>query len=305
MLETAKKVKAEEDEETAYYDFSESRELVIDLSEFVTTKAEQEDERGRGRVKQEEGGDIKVEEKEAGEGAEDVTIKRLIDPAALSARIGSLSDDVRSPAAAAETPPSPAEEDPQSRLTACELSQGQLSQGWTLSEEDISSMLDPYVSKVAKKVVCGVCGMRFFNKTKAKSHIENKHVNCFQYKCEYCRSVKSNRLSYECHVRSKHLAKKTKLLPKIRMKSTFRVDKGTAAAPSRPSGTAQSDQSASTSSSSSSSRRRSIAPSSYDFSFVTFLRTILSLRQERSSWHTVTNCAEWLDMEQVMMLLFK
>jgi len=158
------------------------------------------------------------------------------------------------------------------------------SSDWGLSDQDIDRLLDPYVHRINKRISCGICGMKFFNKTKAKSHVENKHVDCFQYKCPFCKSIKSKRLSYQCHIVAKHSAKKGQFIPKIRMRKKFCVT-GAETAPS-----------AGESSPEVASERNN---SNYDLGFVTFLRTILAASAAApTSWHRVLTCAEWIDIEQ-------
>lgn len=155
---------------------------------------------------------------------------------------------------------------------------------WGLSDQDIDHMLDPYVHRINKRISCTICSMKFFNKTKAKSHVENKHVDCFQYKCPFCKSVKNKRLSYQCHIVAKHSAKKGQFIPKIRMRKQFCV-------------TGVEASSAGEASPDSASADRSNA--NYDLGFVTFLRTVLAGSSDApTSWHRVLTCAEWIDIEQ-------
>jgi len=158
------------------------------------------------------------------------------------------------------------------------------SSDWGLTDQDIDRLLDPYVHRINKRISCGICGMKFFNKTKAKSHVENKHVDCFQYKCPFCKSVKVKRLSYQCHIVAKHSAKKGQFIPKIRMRKKFCV---TGAEPASSAG--ESSPEAMT-------ERNN---SNYDLGFVTFLRTVLAASASApASWHRVLTCAEWIDIEQ-------
>jgi len=158
------------------------------------------------------------------------------------------------------------------------------SSDWGLSESDIDHMLDPYVHRINKRISCKVCAMKFFNKTKAKSHVENKHVDCFQYKCPFCKSVKNKRLSYQCHIVAKHSAKKGQFIPKIRMRKQFCVTGVEASS----AGEASPDAAVAEKSN-----------SNYDLGFVTFLRTVLAASAATpASWHRVLTCAEWIDIEQ-------
>ena len=57
-----------------------------------------------------------------------------------------------------------------------------------------------------------------------RSHIENKHIDCFQYKCPLCRTTKTSRLAFDCHTRSRHGAvDKLSVSPLLRLKRQFSV----------------------------------------------------------------------------------
>merc|ERR1740128_434901 len=94
---------------------------------------------------------------------------------------------------------------------------------WNLREEDMLRMLKPYVEYRDKKHTCTVCNMKFLSKQKAFSHLENKHIDCFQYKCPLCRTTKTSRLAFDGHVRSRHAAKKKELEPLLRLKRPFGI----------------------------------------------------------------------------------
>ena len=53
------------------------------------------------------------------------------------------------------------------------------------------------------------------------SHVENKHIDCFQYKCPQCRTTKTSRLAIDCHTRSRHNDKNKLLSPLLRLKRQF------------------------------------------------------------------------------------
>ena len=52
-----------------------------------------------------------------------------------------------------------------------------------MTELEVTKLLEPYVKSVHKKFSCTVCDMKFGSKVKAVTHVENKHVDCLQYKC--------------------------------------------------------------------------------------------------------------------------
>ena len=78
-------------------------------------------------------------------------------------------------------------------------------------------------TSVNKKVICNVCKVKFVNKEKAKTHIENKHVDCLLYKCPLCRVTKVTRLAYESHLRRGHGARVKDYSPLIRLRKNFMV----------------------------------------------------------------------------------
>ena len=145
-----------------------------------------------------------------------------------------------------------------------------------LTQVELEELLDPYVIFADKKFTCKVCDMKFVNKTKAVTHISNKHVDCLHYKCPLCRASKKTRLAYESHIRRGHGVKAKEYSPIIRCKDTFYVK-------------------------SKNGSKTSIGQP-YDFEFVTFLRDILSLGQEVAeasfSWHKTFPCAEWIEKDQ-------
>lgn len=81
------------------------------------------------------------------------------------------------------------------------------SKGTFITDFEVTQLLDPYVKNVQKKFLCTVCDMKFANKSKALTHVENKHVDCLQYKCPLCRASKVTRLAYESHLRRGHSAR--------------------------------------------------------------------------------------------------
>ena len=148
-----------------------------------------------------------------------------------------------------------------------------------LSELDLEKLLDPFMKNAEKKFICTICNIKFSNKVKAKAHIENKHVDCLQYKCPLCKSIKPTRLAYESHIRRGHGENVKSYSPLIRCKKNFFV-KSKADNESLSKTTSQ----------------------PYDLTFVTFLRHILALAEEAggtsSSWHKTVNCAEWVEKDQ-------
>ena len=155
----------------------------------------------------------------------------------------------------------------------------------TMTEEEVSFLLDPYVKNIHKKFFCTVCDMKFASKVKAVAHVENKHVDCLQYKCPLCRASKGTRLAYESHLRRGHGAKVNQYSPHIRCKKQFLVK-----------------------SEAQSSKIETETGQPYDLQFVTFLRHILSMGKEVN--HTKNNfqerimpCAHWVDKEQSIFII--
>ena len=146
----------------------------------------------------------------------------------------------------------------------------------SVTERDISLLIDPYIKSVNKRVICTVCEVKFVNKEKAKTHVENKHVDCLQYKCPLCRVTKVTRLAYESHLRRGHGARVKDYCPLIRLRKNFMVN---------------------------SEKKTSNLNCRNNLEFVTFLRHILSLGQEEEvisthTWHKTIPCAEWIDQDQ-------
>ena len=148
-----------------------------------------------------------------------------------------------------------------------------------LTEADLEKLLDPFMKYAEKKFTCTVCDIKFSNKVKAKAHLENKHVDCLQYKCPLCKSIKPTRLAYESHIRRGHGENVKSYSPLIRCKKNFFVK-------------SKADNEALSKTTS----------QPYDLTFVTFLRHILTLAEEAggtsSSWHKTVNCAEWVEKDQ-------
>lgn len=128
--------------------------------------------------------------------------------------------------------------------------------GSFMKEWEVTQLLEPYVKLVQKKFLCTVCDMKFANKVKATTHVENKHVDCLQYRCPLCRASKVTRLAYESHLRRGHNAKVDQHSPLIKCKKKFCV---------------KSEAQSSQHHDSSETRHQQ-----YDLEFVTFLRTHLS-----------------------------
>jgi hypothetical protein len=144
-----------------------------------------------------------------------------------------------------------------------------------ITETEIAKLLSTYVKSENKKYFCTVCNIKFRTKCKALTHVENKHVDCFLYKCPLCKVTKVTRLAYECHIRRGHVARVKDYSPQIRIIKTFSVK--SEAQTSLP--VAQSGQ-------------------SYDLEFVTFLRNVLKLRQKVDTLQRAITCAEWIEQDQ-------
>merc|ERR1719431_165153 len=148
--------------------------------------------------------------------------------------------------------------------------------GKTMTEQEVSRMLDPYVKSIHKKFSCTVCDMKFVTKVKAVTHVENKHVDCLQYKCPLCRASKGTRLAYESHLRRGHSAKVQDYTPTIRCKGAFAV---------------MSEDQIST--------KESQAVEQYDLQFVTFLRAAFASEMEVDAGADTRKAfVEWVDQEQ-------
>ena len=143
--------------------------------------------------------------------------------------------------------------------------------GLVVSEADIANLLDPYVKRILKKFSCTICGIKFVNKGKAVTHVENKHVDCLQYKCPLCRASKGTRLAYESHLRRGHGARVMDYHPVIRSKKMFSVK-----------------------SEAQIGHVETQAGQSYDLQFVTFLRQRLCSGNQSLE----TSCVEWIDQDQ-------
>jgi len=149
--------------------------------------------------------------------------------------------------------------------------------GAVISEKEVTKLLDPYVKCIYKKFSCTVCDIKFASKVKALTHVENKHVDCLQYKCPLCRTCKGTRLAYESHLRRGHGAKVKDYCPLIRIKKTFCVKSE-----------AQSSK----------TDTQTVLP--YDLEFVTFLRHMLSSGDKMDRSSNILNSVEWIDQHQGM-----
>jgi len=141
--------------------------------------------------------------------------------------------------------------------------------GTFITDLEVTRLLDPYVKNVQKKFLCTVCDMKFANKPKALTHVENKHVDCLQYKCPLCRASKVTRLAYESHLRRGHSARVDQHSPIIRLKKKFCVK-----------------------SEAQSSQPEARLGQPYDLEFVTYLRLRLSEGE--------ASCASWVDQDQAI-----
>eukprot|EP00090_Calanus_glacialis_P036228 TRINITY_DN6181_c1_g1_i14.p1 TRINITY_DN6181_c1_g1~~TRINITY_DN6181_c1_g1_i14.p1 ORF type:complete len:302 (-),score=67.74 TRINITY_DN6181_c1_g1_i14:18-923(-) len=138
-----------------------------------------------------------------------------------------------------------------------------------MTELEVTKLLEPYVKSVHKKFSCTVCDMKFGSKVKAVTHVENKHVDCLQYKCPLCRASKGTRLAYESHLRRGHGARVMDYHPVIRSKKIFSVKSEALIGHREP----QSGQ-------------------PYDLQFVTFLRQRLC-----SGKQSLETSVEWIKQE--------
>jgi len=143
--------------------------------------------------------------------------------------------------------------------------------GNILTDKEITKLLEPHVKILNKKFFCTVCDTKFVSKSKAVAHIENKHVDCLLYKCPLCKVTKVTRLAYENHMRRGHVATVKDHSPVVMVNKSFYIK-------SEPQHSQTDTQ---------------VQEQSYDWEFVTFMRTILSFHQLRN-----ISCAEWIDQEQ-------
>ena len=147
-----------------------------------------------------------------------------------------------------------------------------------MTEAEVSRLLEPHVKAVLRKFVCTVCDMKFANRLKAVTHVENKHVDCLVYKCPLCRASKVTRLAYESHLRRGHGARPDQHRPLIKAKKKFSVRSAAEAGPA-------SDQAAGA------GHTAAAGHCSYDLQFVTFLRHSLA-------GPALVTGAQWLDSAQ-------
>jgi len=179
-------------------------------------------------------------------------------------------------------------------LSVCpSYSPEEVGKGTLLTEKDVISLIDPYIGSDRKRAVCTVCDIKFVKWEKARAHVENKHLDCLQYKCPLCRASKVTRLAYESHLRRGHSAKARDHLPQIRLKRRFGLK-----CENKPGG-----------------ESRGLAQ--YDLEFVTFLRGELTLatldtldtrdtqdtrgtREGGPPWRRALAPAEWLDRDQAI-----
>lgn len=143
--------------------------------------------------------------------------------------------------------------------------------GSFITELEVTRLLEPYVKNVHKKFLCTVCDMKFTNKAKALTHVENKHVDCLQYKCPLCRASKVTRLAYESHLRRGHNARVDQHCAIIRLKKKFCVK-----------------------SEAQSSQPEARVGQPYDLEFVTYLRHSLAQGEGEEA------AACWLDQDQAI-----
>ena len=75
-------------------------------------------------------------------------------------------------------------------LSSSPHSPEEVGKGTLLTEKDVISLIDPYIGWDRKRAVCKVCDIKFVKREKARAHVENKHLDCLQYKCPLCRASK-------------------------------------------------------------------------------------------------------------------
>jgi len=156
-----------------------------------------------------------------------------------------------------------------------EVEPPQENKGTLITEAEVVRLLEPYVKIVHKKYLCTVCDMKFANKVKALTHVENKHVDCLLYKCPLCRASKVTRLAYESHLRRGHNARVDQHSPLIKCKKKFCVkSEAQSSLPEAKTGHGNGQ---------------------YDLQFVTFLRHTLS-----QSGHEQGTGADWVDQDQAI-----
>jgi len=95
--------------------------------------------------------------------------------------------------------------------------------GRVISHAELEQLLSPYLVTVNKRTGCSLCHMRFPSKEKALAHIENKHLDCLQYKCPLCKTSKTTKLSLESHMRRGHNVKVTDYSPVVRLRKNFDI----------------------------------------------------------------------------------
>ena len=66
----------------------------------------------------------------------------------------------------------------------------EVGKGTLLTEKEVINLLEPYIVWDRKRAVCTVCDIKFVKREKARAHLENKHLDCLQYKCPLCRASK-------------------------------------------------------------------------------------------------------------------
>ncbi len=147
----------------------------------------------------------------------------------------------------------------------------------------------------------------------------NKHLDCLQYKCSLCKSIKNSRLAFDCHVRSRHSVDNNSrdhrtipVIPLFRLKRPFAIKAERLTKSKGGRGQLHQLQQL--------QHNLSQRSASYDLQFVTFLRSMLAsdvggtAAAERTgdlegvcvtSWHWATPSqgpahplAEWLHKEQ-------
>ncbi len=193
-------------------------------------------------------------------------------------------------------------------------------QKWTLSAPELGRLILPYLKEDAAgrggKLTCTVCSMKFTHLVKGLNHIENKHLDCLQYKCSLCKSIKNSRLAFDCHVRSRHSVDNNSrdhrtipVTPLFRLKRPFAIKAERLTKSKGGRGQLHQLQQL--------QHNLSQRSASYDLQFVTFLRAELAsdaAAAERpgdlegvcvTSWHWATPSqgpahplAEWLHKEQ-------
>ena len=92
----------------------------------------------------------------------------------------------------------------------------EVGKGTLLTEKDVISLIDPYIGWDRKRAVCTVCDIKFVKREKARAHVENKHLDCLQYKCPLCRASKVEHIFLSYHPEQIQIQIQTQIKHKYR-----------------------------------------------------------------------------------------